>query len=438
VAQPDPTYAWKVVETSRVDDVAVTILEMTSQTWLTTKEVNKPLWKHRMVVARPDTVDASVGLLFIGGGSNADTRPGKARPELVQLARATRTVVTELGMVPNQPLIFGKDGKERFEDDLIAYTWDKFMRTGDERWPARLPMTKAAVRAMDTVTEFCASEAGGRLTVDRFVVAGGSKRGWTTWTTAIVDPRVVAISPIVIDVLNVELSMIHHYKAYGFFSPAVGDYVNHKVMDWMGTAEMAALRRIEDPYEYRDRLTLPKLLIHAAGDQFFLPDSSQFYFADLPGPKYLRYIPNADHSLQDSDAMETLLAWQYLIANNLPLPQLDWVHGNDGVMEIRPNSLVEDVILWKVNNPLVRDFRMETIGPGWGKHPVMDERDGVYRVAIDPPGLGWTAYFVEVQYDIGAPTLLKLTTDVRVIPNHLPHPAPTPVKPSGFMSSRRR
>ena len=35
------------------------------------------------------------------------------------------------------------------EDAIIAYTWDKYMRTGDERWPLRLPMTKSAVRGMD-------------------------------------------------------------------------------------------------------------------------------------------------------------------------------------------------------------------------------------------------------------------------------------------------
>ncbi len=77
-------------------------------------------------------------------------------------------------------------------------------------------MTKSAVKAMDTITAFLATEAGGATKVDKFVVAGGSKRGWTTWTTAAVDKRVVAISPMVIDLLNIVPSFIHHYRAYGF------------------------------------------------------------------------------------------------------------------------------------------------------------------------------------------------------------------------------
>ena len=93
------------------------------------------------------------------------------------IATRTETVVTEVRNVPNEPLVFAGESEERTEDGIIAYTWDKFLRTGDEKWPARLPMTKSAVRALDTVTAFCASDAGGNVTVDEFFVAGGSKRG---------------------------------------------------------------------------------------------------------------------------------------------------------------------------------------------------------------------------------------------------------------------
>ena len=141
-------------------------------------------------------------------------------------------------MVPNQPLRFA-DSPDigRTEDSIIAYTWDKYLRTGDEKWPLRLPMTKSAVRAMDTVTSAVSSTLENALTVDKFVVAGGSKRGWTTWTTAIVDPRVIAIAPIVIDMLNVSDSFKHHYSVYGAYSLAVIDYVTSGVVNWIDTPE---------------------------------------------------------------------------------------------------------------------------------------------------------------------------------------------------------
>jgi PhoPQ-activated pathogenicity-related protein len=197
VATPDPSYSWKSLGVTDVPGGKVASIAMTSQTWLTTNEVNRTQWKHWVTIARPNDVASDVALLFITGGSNRDDQPPKPPKELLLIAAATRSVVVELKMVPNQTLIFDNDGKERVEDDLIAYTWDKFLRTGDERWPARLPMTKSAVRAMDTVTAWTGSAEGGGKAVKRFVVAGGSKRGWTTWTTAIVDKRVVSICPIV-------------------------------------------------------------------------------------------------------------------------------------------------------------------------------------------------------------------------------------------------
>src|SRR6266487_2106354 len=365
VAAPDPNYKWHLVNTVPGEGYTTYIVDMTSQAWLTTNEVNRTLWQHWLTIVKPDKLTSTTGLLFIGGGGNKKEPPAKAEANIVTIATNSGTVVTELRNVPNQPLTFTGDDQQRTEDALIAYTWDKFLRTGNEKWPARLPMTKAAVRAMDTITAFCASAAGGRSAVDRFFVAGGSKRGWTTWTTAAVDPRVIAIAPLVIDLLNVEPSFIHHWKAYGFWAPAIGDYVALKIMDWSGTPEYRALMKIEEPYEYRTRFTLPKFIINASGDQFFLPDSAQFYFNDLPDVKYLRYVPNADHSLKGSDAYQTLQACYHAVLNDLPLPQYSWTLEKDGSMRVTAKDPPSEVKLWQTTNPEARDFRIETFGPRW-------------------------------------------------------------------------
>jgi PhoPQ-activated pathogenicity-related protein len=421
VAAPDTNYSYHVVSTNRGKDQTTYVLEMTSQAWLTTNEVDRPVWKHWMIIVRPDKLTGSKALLFISGGANGGGPPGSADGNMIQIALAAKSVVAELKMVPNQPLVFAGETEQRKEDSLIAYTWDKFLRTGDPKWPARLPMTKAAVRAMDTVTAFCASPEGGNAKVDEFVVAGGSKRGWTTWTTAAVDKRVVAIIPIVIDVLNMEPSMMHHYGAYGFWAPAIGNYTAFNLMEWMGTPENHALMKIEEPYQYRQRFTMPKFIINASGDQFFLPDSAQFYFDALPGVKYLRYVPNADHGLKNTDAYQTVTTCFTDIVNNSPLPQFSWKLEEDGSIRITAKDKPVAATLWQATNPNARDFRLETLGPKWENTLLTEQGGGVYIGKVPAPAKGWTAFFVELMFPAGESPSFKFTTQVRVVPDVLPY-----------------
>ncbi|HEX3726568.1 MAG TPA: PhoPQ-activated pathogenicity-related family protein [Pirellulales bacterium] len=430
IAAPDPSYGYQLVNEIKTKGVTTYVLEMTSQSWLTTSEVDRPVWKHWMIMVKPDEVKTSKSLLYISGGSNGGQPPSKAEEMMLQIAKATGSVVTELKMVPNQPLVFAGETKGRTEDSLIAYTWDKYLRTLDAKWPARLPMTKSAVRAMDTVTAFCASDAGGKIKVDQFVVCGGSKRGWTTWTTAAVDKRVIAIVPFVIDLLNIEPSFVHHWEAYGFWAPAVGDYVHMKLMDWNGTPQYRQLMRIEEPFQYRSRLTMPKFIVNATGDQFFLPDSSQFYYDELPPPKYLRYVPNADHSLGGTDAPFTLLAYYGAVLNGTPLPEYSWTVEKDDSLRVKTSMKPSAAKLWSATNPEARDFRLEKIGKAWKSEPISEQGDGTYVGRVEKPAKGWTAFMVELTYPNGSSPPLKFTTQVKVVPDVLPHKyvAPEPPK----------
>jgi PhoPQ-activated pathogenicity-related protein len=436
VAQPDASFSWnKSAEMSDGSGTAY-VLDLVSQNWLTPAEVNRTEWRHWLTIIKPANLAHSTALLFISGGANRPGNPPRPSRELIDIAKATRSVVVELRMVPNQTLMFHGDGKERTEDDLIAYTWMQYLKTGDERWPARLPMTKAAVRAMDATTAFLASPEGGAAKVDTFMVTGGSKRGWTAWAVAAVDRRVVGLAPIVIDVLNVEASIKHHYRAYGFYAPAVGDYVRHGVLDWHDTPEARALYAIEDPFTYRDRLTMPKLMVNAAGDQFFLPDSSRFYFAELPGPKFLRYIPNTDHGLKDTDAYQTLAAWHHALLNRTPLPEFTWKNGPDGALTVTTRTRPTSVVFWQAHNPKARDFRLESLGAVWTSTPVAASGE-TYRAAVPTPAQGWAACFMELTFDLGAGTPLKLTTEVVVSPDTLPFPTPPAPQPKGFIGNGR-
>jgi PhoPQ-activated pathogenicity-related protein len=421
VAKPNPAFAWKVVKTLPGDGYTTFVVDLKSQSWRSAPDVNRSLWQHWLVVVKPQEVRHDTALLIIGGGKNGSPAPGKPSARAVEYARATHSVVAELGMVPNQPLVFNNDGKPRSEDDLLAYGWVKFMDTQDPTWIARLPMVKSAVRAMDVVTALLASEAGGKLAVDKFVVLGGSKRGWTTWLTGEVDRRVVAIIPAVIDVVNVRACSINHFCAYGFWAPAIGDYTRHKIHDRMDTPEYAALMRIEDPYSYRDRLTLPKFVVNAAGDQYFPPDSSKFYFDDLPGEKYLRYVPNADHSLRNSDAQDSILAFYQSVLNKKERPKFTWERLPDQSIRVKAAGKPLAVHLWQATNPKARDFRLMTLGPAYKQTRLEADGDGVYTARVPKPASGWTAFFVELVFDSGAKVPFKFTTPVSIVPDVLPH-----------------
>lgn len=430
IAKPDPAYQWKLLTTARVDGEAgyrVFVLELTSQTWRKADEVDRPAWKHWLTIIKPDRISTSKALLFIGGGSNRDAMPSNPASRAM-FAVESNSVVAEVGMVPNQPLFFA-DSKEkgRTEDDLIAYTRVKHMATKDDEWLVRLAMVKSGVRAMDAVQEFLASEAGGRLRIDQFVVSGGSKRGWTTWLVGAVDKRVVAIIPTVIDALNSEAITRHHYQAYGFFSPALKDYVNHGLFPAkIGTPEYQAILAIEDPYNYRnrDRLKIPKFLINASGDQFFLPDNSQFYFKDLQGEKYLRYVPNAKHDLQGSDARESLLAFYQSVISGRPRPRFSSRKEKDGTLVVEVTDKPREVLLWQATNPKARDFRVDTIGKAYTSTVLHPTSKGTYVARVPNPKEGFAAFFIEMVYESGGKIPFKFSSEVSVVPDVMPFKFP--------------
>jgi len=422
VRTPDPAYEYRPLRVLEGEGYRAHVLEMTSQSWRKPEEVDRTVWKHWLTVIVPRTVRHRTAMLYITGGRSTTPPPSEADRDLARLAVTTGSVAVLLQQVPNEPLTFTGEGVPRREDALIAYAWDRFLRSGDATWLPRLPMTKSAVRAMDTVVDFCSRPEAGSLGIDGFVVAGASKRGWTTWTTAAVDRRVVAIVPMVIDLLNVEANFRHHFQIYGFWSPAIQEFIDLRIPQWFGTREFRALERIEDPYSYRERLTMPKLIVNATGDPFFLPDSSRFYFDDLPGEKHLRYVPNTGHTLDGADAFDSLLAFFRSVVEGAPRPSFTWRFKGKGSIRLRtdPARVPSEVRLWRVSNTEARDFRMESIGPRWVGTVLPACGNGVYVATIEKPARGWTAFFLEATYPGTGSEPLKFTTAVRIVPDTMP------------------
>ncbi len=425
VAKPDPAYKWELKATYPGDGQTTYVLEMTSQTWRSAVDVDRPVWTHWMTVVKPTEVKSDKALLYIWQGDNTDPAPTKAQDRSIRIARETGSIVAEVGMVPNQPLYF-TDSKDtaRYEDDIIAYTRVKHFTTKDDEWLVRLAMVKAGVKAMDATQEFMKSETGGGVAIKEFVVAGASKRGWTTWLVGAVDNRVIGIMPMVIDALNSEEITKHHFEVLGFFAPSLEDYVNHGLFPHkIGTPEYQAVLGIEDAYNYRNRarLTIPKFLVNASGDQFFLPDNSQFYYGDMQEEKRIRYVENAAHNLAGSDAVDSMLAWYQSVITGGKRPEYSWTKAADGTLTVTPATPPKEVRLWQAHNDKARDFRVESLGKVYTSTPMEAQADGTYVAHIDKPAKGFTAFFIEMAWDSGVGNApFKFTTEVSIVPDALP------------------
>lgn len=418
VQKPDPNYKWEIVKTVPGPTAETTVIKLTSQAWRGAPEVDRALWEHYLVVVKPAELKTDKAFLIVAGSANDRPVPDDANTAVKMIAQATGSIVAELRMVPNQPLTFNGDGKPRKEDDLIGYGWAKFLDTGDATWLPRLPMVKSVASAMDCLQEWSVQQDA---SIEKFVVAGASKRGWTTWMIGACDPRVEAIVPIVIDVVNCQKSMQHHAAVYGFWATSVGNYYQHNILQRPTHPRMQDLYKIEDPYFYLDKLTMPKYIVNGSGDQFFCPDSSQFYFDDLQGEKHLRYVPNADHGVDSSiDAVTSIVAFYQMIIADRPRPEIDWTFADDGTIRVTADATPKSVVLWQAVNPNARDFRVETIGKAYQSTPLRAGADGSYVAKVAAPEKGWSASFVELEFDSGGAFSFRVSTGVEVLPKTRP------------------
>jgi PhoPQ-activated pathogenicity-related protein len=392
VAEPDASFSWRVQRRYRHPDAEVVELHLESQTW------QGQVWKHQLLLVRPERVrDESHAVFVIGGGRWRDEYEiavdDALLPEdaelFVGIARLLRAPVIVLGQVPYQPL-FGMT-----EDRLIAHTFERYLATGDSDWPLLLPMVNSVVRAFDASSAASEREWGAPL--ERFTVTGGSKRGWTTWLTAAVDSRVVALAPIVIDALNMERHFPHQVEAWGAPSESIRPYTDLGLDLILASPEGARLRQIVDPFSYRAKLGQPKLVVLATNDQYFPLDSANLYFDELREPKYLLYLPNQPHSVNDYEPfVRTLRALHTAAASGEPLPKLEWEYATtDGglMLCVRSAPGARRWRVWRaVSND--RDFR----DAQW--EIVADSPRSAARFELAEPAQGYAAAFGEAAFGV--------------------------------------
>ncbi|MCK4323893.1 MAG: phenylacetic acid degradation protein [Armatimonadetes bacterium] len=397
VNAPDDAYAWEETGTRTIGgQTKLTELQLTSQMWRGIR------WTHRLQIITPPNVRyPETAMLIITGGA-----PGQQEQNyLAVAANMLSAPVVVLGDIPNQPLFDGLT-----EDNLIAYTFDQYLTTEESDWPLLFPMTKAAVRAMDAVEEYTAEVWD--TPVSGFYVTGASKRGWTTWFTAVVAPqRCVGIAPMVYDNLNLSAQMTHQVETWGDYSERISEYTERGLPQRLAMDSGRRLGEIVDPYTYRARATMPKLIISGTNDPYWPLDAANLYFEELPRPRYLLYVPNCGHGLEDT--MRVISAHVGFFAactGQVPLPQLDWRYQDGRHLELVISSqpAPQRVVQWTATSP-TRDFR-EVL---WQQSPARPHK-GQYIARIHYPDQGYRAIFAEAVYDFSGKKL-PLCTQVRII-----------------------
>ncbi|MBM3994598.1 MAG: hypothetical protein FJ303_10665 [Planctomycetes bacterium] len=403
VNKADASFEWKLKE--KIDHPLGTVydLHMVSQTWQTIK------WEHQLQVYVPKGVKPTETIVLWNQG-------GKASPTSIvlgmEMAKKANAPVAFLYGIPNQPLF---DGKR--EDALIAETFVRYLKTGDNDWPLLFPMVKSLVKAMDALQAFAQREWN--FIVRYFLVTGGSKRGWTTWLTAASDKRVKAIAPLVIDTLNMQAQLPHQLKSYGKYSEMIGDYVKRDLVPMPKTERAMKLWSMVDPWVYRDKLTMPTLIINGANDPYWTVDALNLYWNDLKSPRWVTYVPNAGHNLLENKfdptrVANTLGAFARHQIHGVKMPKLSWKHEDAGdkaqgaQLTVISDPMPKKARLW-VADAQSRDFRKSQ----WKEHDAKIRESAIVGTVNSPNG-GHRVFYGEMEYQIDGMTFY-LSTQMRVL-----------------------
>lgn len=420
-ASPDALVQYVNKKEEKFKITSQSIIQKTSknQTWLIEfnslnwkeKQVKPSTWRHTMVLYIPQKIATDTALVFIDGGRLSENN-SQIDSTLQSLSDQAQSLVAHLRLVPNQGLTFDDDGQKRFEDDLVALSWKKAIATGDPTWIAHFPMAKSTILAMNIIENFSKKHKK----VDKFVVAGYSKRGWAAWLTAMVDKRVKGVIPVVIDVGNTIASMKAHKKTLGKWSEAIKDYVHHGITEQLNKPETVQMLKHIDPFHNIEHLKIPKLILNGANDQFFLPDSSRFYFDQLKGEKYLRYVPNYGHGLYPPDLGASILSFFKSVVTGTPLAKIEWAYQAENKIKISSNRKPSKVLIWQAVNDTSPDFR-KMDPKHFAKYESTEVKSLAQTITVSFPKKGFKAWFVEMHFEPqdGTPPH-KLTTTARVIP----------------------
>lgn len=404
-----------------LSQVKVNRYKMISQSWSPDKMVTPEKWQHDVDIYIPETPKTQRALVVVNNGINYDNGSQKSsRPTdfseevLANIARATHTIVISVSNIPNQYLIYQDDNKSIKEDESVARSWTLFMDAPEQRklMSLHIPMSISVSQAMRV-----AKKELRQWNINKFIVTGASKRGWITWLTAISDPDVEAIVPFVIDLLNTDIALEHMYRSYGGNWPvAFYPYYQQGIDKLIKTHNFSKLMEIEDPLRYmnsiyQSRLAIPKYIVNASGDDFYVPDNTRFYYDKLPGEKSLRIAPNTDHYGIKKFTEQSIVSFVNRFQSKKTLPQINSLVYNK-TLTVRFSEEPVKLIRWTATNSKARDFRY-ACGIRYVPSSIDIPSDKMVDILLNDTSSGWEATYIEATFNDGyvATTQVYITPD---------------------------
>jgi PhoPQ-activated pathogenicity-related protein len=217
---------------------------------------------------------------------------------------------------------------------------------------------------------------------------------------------------MVIDTLNMKVQMEHSKKVWGKFSEQIEDYTRRGLVGKFDDPVGKELWKMVDPYSYRDRITVPKLIINGANDRYWVLDSLNNYWDGLKGPKAVVYLPNAGHNLAVNRdyALNGVAALLRHTISNRPMPELVWEHSDNGhgalALKVKSTPEPKTAKLW-VAKAETRDFRESS----WSAAPMVIN-GSVITGEVERPAEGFIAVLGDLEFEIDG-LRYHLSTQVR-------------------------
>ena len=212
------------------------------------------------------------------------------------------------------------------------------------------------------------------------------------------DKRIVAIAPMVIDILNMPVNVAYQKHMYGQYSYEIQDYVNLGLTETATNPEGKALVEMVDPYSYRQRFTMPKIVFMGSNDPYWTADAVKNYIDDIPGHTLLNYTPNAGHDLRGGkEASNTLEAFFHQTIHKQRYPSCQHstsLQGNEAQVNLltRRGQLVK-VEIWEAESA-TKDFRKAEFHAK--EFPLPTRK--AFSVPVSLPATGFKAFFVRLYY----------------------------------------